>query len=54
VTLAYAVVLGTSNITFPFNFDAVQTAPTPEPASLGGVAGGLGLMGWLLRRRKKA
>lgn len=54
VTFAWAVNSGSTNVTFPFNFDAVQSSNTPEPASVGIVAAGLGFLGALWRRRKKA
>jgi hypothetical protein len=39
-------------ITYPFSFESVNATGVPEPASVGMFAAGLGLFGWLLRRRR--
>jgi hypothetical protein len=40
-------------VTFPFNFDAVNASAVPEPASVATLGSGLGIMAWLFRRRRK-
>jgi hypothetical protein len=56
VYLQVAVSTGTTmSATFPFEFEAVNGNPTsgvPEPASVGLLGGGLGLMAWRWKRRR--
>jgi hypothetical protein len=50
-----AVSTGTTmSATFPFEFQAVSGNTTPEPASVGLLGSGLGLMAWMSRRKRKS